>query len=151
MKFAGQEDFSQGQTDLWNKITDLEFIAGIIPDLERVEHVDSDQLICRVKPQFTFLRGTLQLTFDFLEREPPDHLKISVRGKKIGASLTMEIKITFTQTDQASRLCWEGEILKRTGLLKPLGASLVQGAAENIIVKMWSDFRQALAAENKSA
>lgn len=150
MKFSGQEDFSQEQADLWNKITDLEFIASIIPDLERVEQVDSDQLVCRVKPQFTFLRGTLQLTFDFLERKPPDHLKISVHGKKIGASLTMEIKIAFTQTDQGSRLCWECEILKRTGLLKPISASLVQGAAENILVKMWSDFRRALAAENKS-
>ena len=148
MRFVGQETFSQPQGEIWDKVSDLQFMAQLIPDLDRLEQVDSDQLLCRVKPKFAFLAGSLQLRFTVLERDPPNHLKISIVGKKIGAGLTLEVTVSLAM-DPLTCLTWEGQVQQRTGLLKPIGNSLIQGAAENIITTLWASFRQALSDENQ--
>ncbi len=149
MKFAGQETFSQPPSEIWEKVSDLQFMSRFIPDLDRLEEVDSDHLRCRVKPKFAFLTGSLQLQFTVLQRDQPNHLKISIVGKKIGAGLTLEVTLSLL-TDPQTCLNWEAEIQQRTGLLKPIGNSLIQGAAENIIVTLWTSFRQELSDDNQA-
>ena len=148
MKFAGQETFSQPPGEIWEKVSDLQFMSRFIPDLDRLEEVDSDHLRCRVKPKFAFLTGSLQLQFTVLQRDQPNHLKISIVGKKIGAGLTLEVTLSLV-TDPQTCLSWEAEIQQRTGLLKPIGNSLIQGAAENIIASLWTGFRQELSDDNQ--
>ena len=148
MRFVGQETFSQPQDKIWDKVSDLQFMSRFIPDLDRIEQVAADQLLCRVKPKFAFLTGSLQLRFTVLQRDPPNHLKISIVGKKIGAGLTLEVILSLA-TDSQTCLSWEAEIQQRTGLLKPIGNSLIQGAAENIIATLWTSFHQALSDETQ--
>ena len=150
MKFAGKETFSQPQSEIWDKVSDLQFMSQFIPDLDRIERVAADHLRCRVKPKFAFLTGTLQLEFTVLERERPNHLKISIVGKKIGAGLTLEVILSLATGPQTC-LSWEAEIQQRTGLLKPIGNSLIQGTAENIIAALWTGFRQELSDDNQAS
>ncbi len=142
MKFTGQETLPRQQDEVWGQLTDLAGMANIIPDLDRVQEVDADHLLCRVKPAFSFLAGSLQLDFSFLEREPESYLKILVVGKKIGAGLKLQITISLAQEKDTTCLNWEAEILERTGLLKPIGNSLLQAAAEKVIASTWTSFRQ---------
>jgi len=143
MKFTGQETFSQSQEEIWNKVSDLEFMSQFIPDLDRIEQVAPDRLHCRVKPSFAFLTGSLQLQFTVLQREQPKNLKVSIVGKKIGAGLKLAVNLSLV-TNAETCLDWEAEVQERTGLLKPIGTSLIQGAAENIITALWASFRQVL-------
>jgi len=149
MKFSGQETFPLPLDEVWEQLTDLASIARIIPDLERVEEVDSDHLLCRVKPAFAFLAGSLQLRFSFQERDPENQLKVLVVGKKIGAGLKLQITISLTQEKDRTCLDWEAEILERTGLLKPIGNSLLQATAEKVIASTWSGFRLAIMPADK--
>ena len=89
------------------------------------------------------------MQFTVLQRDQPNHLKISIVGKKIGAGLTLEVTLSLL-TDPQTCLNWEAEIQQRTGLLKPIGNSLIQGAAENIIVTLWTSFRQELSDDNQA-
>ena len=147
MRFAGQETFPQSQEEIWDKVSDLQFMSQFIPDLDRIEHVDSDQLQCRVKPSFAFLTGSLQLQFTVLHRDPPKNLKVSIVGKKIGAGLKLEVNLSLT-ANSGTCVNWEAEVQERTGLLKPIGNSLIQGAAENIISALWASFQQVLSEDN---
>ena len=40
MKFSGEEKFECDQSELWNRVTDMEFLSKIIPDLDHVETVE---------------------------------------------------------------------------------------------------------------
>jgi hypothetical protein len=42
-------------------------------------------------------------------------------------------------------------IVEREGLLKPVGQSLIQAAAQRVITNFWHQFRKILAEENRSA
>ncbi len=151
MNFTGEERFEAAQEQLWDRLTDMKFIANVIPDLERVEQVGSDKLICRVRPQFSFLSGSLRLTFEIMEADPPEHLKVRCRGKGIGASVDVETDIRLIQESDVTILDWNGVIAKREGLLKPVSTGLIQGAAQKVIGDFWIRFRNALGADSDSS
>ncbi len=150
MKFTGEERFEAVQERLWDRLTDMNFIANLIPDLERVEQVESDKMICRVRPRFSFFSGSLRLTFEIMKADSPEYLKVRCTGKGIGASVDIETDIRLIQESDVTILDWNGVIVKREGLLKPVSTGLIQGAAQKVIGDFWRRFRSALGADSDS-
>ena len=148
MKFSGQEIFPQSAAAIWTRLIDLESMARILPDMDRVEEVGSDLLRCRVNPAFSFLAGSLQLQFSLQEQDQEKYLKISVQAKKIGAGLKLEITLALVPDADGTCLSWEATILERNGLLKPISESLIRAAAEKVIARTWSGFHQAMSEES---
>lgn len=150
MKFTGEEQFDQAREEIWDRLTDMNFIANLIPDLQRVEQIESDKFVCRVRPKFGFMAGSLKLTFEIVEATPPEHLKVRCQGKGIGASIDVETEIRLVQESDVTKLDWMGVIGQRKGLLKPVSTGLIQGAAQKVIGDFWSKLRSALDADSDS-
>ena len=90
----------------------------------------------------TFLSGSLTLTFDIVEQSPPESATFRVHGKGVGASVLVETLVQLAAIDEGTRLTWASEVLERGGLLKPIGTSLIQGAANKITAQVWAEFRR---------
>ncbi len=115
MQFSGEEKFECDQSELWNRVTDMEFLSRIIPDLDRVESVEPKRLVCRVRPKFAFLSGSFKLTFETLAEDPPTHARLRISGKGIGSAMIIETALRLVAEDQCTRLTWEAEIVERDG------------------------------------
>jgi carbon monoxide dehydrogenase subunit G len=144
MHFAGTEQFDCSQAELWARLTDLAFVSRSIPDVDRVDRIDGTGFSCRVRPRFSFLTGTLDLTFELLEPIPQERLKVRSRGKGIGAAVVVEAELQLVPIDSGTELRWIGTIVSREGLLKPVSAGLLQGAAQRVITSFWQRFRDAV-------
>src|SRR5262249_4973343 len=125
--------------------TDLAFVSRTIPDVDRVDRIDESGFACRVRPRFSFLTGTLDLTFELLEPVPEQRLKVRSRGKGIGAAVVVEAALCLVPNAAGTELQWTGTIVSREGLLKPISAGLIQGAAQRVIDSFWQRFREAVA------
>jgi carbon monoxide dehydrogenase subunit G len=147
MNFAGIERFECNQAELWARLTDLAFVSRVIPDLARVDRIDSSGFACRVRPRFSFLTGSLDLTFELLEPLPPQRLKVRSRGKGIGAAVVVEAELLLAPAETGTELRWTGTIVAREGLLKPVSPALLQAAAQRVIDSFWKKFREAIAAD----
>ena len=145
MNFAGVEKFDCDQAELWARLTDMGFVSRAIPDVDRVLHVEQSSFSCRVRPRFSFLTGSLDLTFEITESEPEERLEVRSRGKGIGGAVVVESKLHLAAEGDGTILTWSGEIVSREGLLKPIGTGLIQGAAQRVIENFWKNFRDALA------
>lgn len=145
MNFSGSEQFACSQDQLWARLCDMDFMATVIPDVERVEKIEPTGFTCKVRPRLAFLTGSLQLAFSLVEQTPPERLVVRSRGKGIGAAIAVDIEIHLATIESGSELQWTGVIISREGLLKPVGTSLIQGAAERVIHNLWQRFRAALA------
>ena len=141
MKFSGSEHFDYPVETVFDEITDLNVTAKTLPGMERVERVDSKHLECRVRPKFSFLTGSMQMTFDILETNRPSSARMRVIGKGIGASLAIETSIHLTAEDAGTRLDWESEVTQMTGLVKALSRTLIEGAARRVVADSWAVFR----------
>jgi carbon monoxide dehydrogenase subunit G len=145
MQLCGDEPFSQSPDEVWRCLTDMQFMSVVIPDIDRVESIEQTGFVCRVRPRFSFFSGKVKLSFQLTSQEPPDKLKVEVHGKGIGGAILVEIGIRLEPTHEGTVVHWNGEIVKREGLFRPVGESLVAGAAGRIVDGLWSGFRHALA------
>lgn len=146
MNFAGSEQFACSQAELWSRLTDLAFVSQAIPDIDRVERLDAAGFVCRVRPRFSFLSGSLELAFELLDPQPPLRLKVRSRGKGIGAAVVVESELLLVPFEAGTELRWTGTIVSREGLLRPVSPGVVQGAAQRVIASFWEKFRAAVVA-----
>lgn len=146
MNFSGAEVFACGQAELWTRLTDMEFVSRVIPDVDRVDRIDGNGFACRVRPKFSFLTGSLDLVFELIDPAPQERLKVRSRGKGIGAAVVVEAEMHLAAVESGTELKWTGTIVSREGLLRPVSSALIQAAARRVIDNFWKRFREALAA-----
>jgi carbon monoxide dehydrogenase subunit G len=144
MNFSGTEHFHAPIETVFDKVTNLELTAKMLPGLDRVEKLEPTHLECRVKPTFSFLSGTMQMVFDLLEVNRPSMARMRVTGKNIGGSLVIETSVHLSQEEAATRLDWASQVVESKGLIKALSRTLIEGAAKKIVTDSWASFRKEL-------
>jgi len=149
MNFSGAEQFECSQTELWSRLADMAFVSKAIPDLDRLERIEPTGFSCRVRPRFSFLTGSLELVFELVEAAPHERLKVRSRGKGIGGAVVVESELQLSPAADGTEVKWTATIVSREGLLKPVSAGLIQGAAQRVIESFWKKFREALTAAGK--
>jgi len=150
MNFTGSEQFECSQAALWARLTDLPFVASVIPDVDRVERTDANGFACRVRPRLAFVTGSFDLAFELLERAPPERLKVRSHGKGIGSAVVVDADMQLVPIASGTELRWTGTIVSREGLLKPVSPALVQAAAQRVIESFWRRFRESLNIDRQS-
>jgi carbon monoxide dehydrogenase subunit G len=145
MNLSGYEHFDAPVETVFDQITNLEFTAKTVPGLERVEKLEPTHLECRVRPPFSFLTGGMQMVFDVLESNRPSSARMRVKGKGIGATVTIETAIRLSPEMDGTRLEWSSQVTEMGGLIKAVSRSLIEGAARRIVTDSWVMFRDHLA------
>jgi carbon monoxide dehydrogenase subunit G len=133
----GTENFAPPQDELWTRLTDLSFLLRCMPDLDTVIATEPTRIVFKVRPGFSFVRGTLEITLDLIESRRPDLARMRIVSKGVGSGVKLET--TFTLTDAAdssagrTRVAWSADIQEISGLLKPIGKSLIAAGARKVI------------------
>ena len=144
MNLSGFEHFDAPVETVYDQITNLEITAKTLPGMERVDKLSPTHLECRVKPPLGFLSGSMQMVFDVLEANRPTSARMRVKGKGIGASITIETSIKLSPEMEGTRLEWASQVTELGGLIKALSRSLIEGAAKKIVSDSWVTFRKHL-------
>ncbi len=143
-EFGGEESFASPPEHVYALLTDLDAMAGTIPDLVSSEKVDGRTLKCVVRPGFSFLRGTLKLTIQLAECLPSQQAAMNVEAQGIGVGMRVASELSIVPEDAGSRLLWRARVVERKGLLAAVSPSLIRGAADQVIRHTWSAVRKRL-------
>ena len=136
--FEGERIFALPPEQLWPKLRDAALLATCIPDATPHEGATRDQAVCTVRPGFSFMRGSLDVTIHVLGGEKPTTLKYSQHSKGIGSSSEVETSLTLSACEQGTKVQWRSEVKSMGGLLKALPSGLVRGAAQKVIEDGWA-------------
>ena len=145
VRFEGEKDFPQAPADLWAKLTDARFLAQCIPDVESVKegHADHAELVLR--PGFSFVRGTLDVSLRVLDAVSPTAARYVVTSKGIGSSADVEATVALAPEGTGTRVRWTAEVKTLGGLLKMVPSGLIRGAAQKVVQDAWTAVEQKLA------
>lgn len=134
---------------LFDALTDLDSLAASIPNLVSAEASDGRTLKCVVKPEFSFLRGTLKLAISLARVEPPVAATMNVSAQGIGAAMQIASELAVAPDGAGSRLDWRARIERASGLLSAVPGGLIKAAAEQTIRHGWQRIREKLGEEKQ--
>jgi carbon monoxide dehydrogenase subunit G len=138
LRFEGDKDFTLPPETLFVQLTDPAFLVKCLPDVESVTSVGPDEARLVLRPGFSFVRGTLEMTLRVLQRRAPADARIRMESRGIGTSSVVEATLALAPHGSGTRAHWVGEVKELGGLLKLVPSGLVRGAAQKIIGDVWN-------------
>ena len=146
IELAGVERFTQSAAEVWRRLSDLSFLAGAIPGLSSLASTSEDHVACKVKPGLSFLTGSLATTIDVRNRSEP-RLVLGIRSKGIGSMAAVTTTFEVSDAGEGTDVTWTATVDELGGLLKPVGAGLIEASAGKVIASAWEGFRTRLDAQ----
>lgn len=137
-QFEGDRDFALAPQALWEKLSDARFLVTCIPDVVSVARAEAAEAVCTIRPGFSFVRGTLELTLRVAEAVAGQSVRLSLLSKGMGNSSTVEAALALAPHDGGTRVHWVAQIKEMGGLLKMVPQGLVRGAAQKVVADAWS-------------
>ncbi len=144
LEFGGVEQFAAPPARLYGLLTDLNQMAGSIPDLVSAEQVDPTTMKCVVRPGFSFLRGTMRLTITLGECHPVSDAAMRVAAQGIGLGMEIASALHVVPEGAGSRLEWSAQVVELKGLISAVSPALIRGAADQVIRHAWASLRRQL-------
>jgi carbon monoxide dehydrogenase subunit G len=149
LKLSGDKDFRQSPAEAWPQLSDARFIVTCIPDVTEVSRAEPSLAEFKVRPGFSFVRGTLSMVLTVTEAREPISVAIRVIGKGIGSSSTVEAMSQLTPSAAGTHLHWQADIVDLGGLLKAVPQGLIQAAAQKVIADLWTMVETKLGSPSK--
>jgi carbon monoxide dehydrogenase subunit G len=142
--FEGDRSFTLPVADVYAKLGDASFLLSCLKDVEQVLETGVDRAQWKLRPRFSFIRTTLDITMDIVERVPTTSVKVKLYSKGIGASTTVISEMKFAQKDTATAVHWVADVTELTGLLKLVPKVLISSSAGKVIEETWAEIDKKL-------
>lgn len=133
LQFQGTERFVEPLAQVWSKLSDARFLIRCVPGVESQSKAESDHAECVLHPGFSFVRGTLQLSLQVLDRIPERSLRLLLHSKGIGSSSEVQCQLTLAEEGTGTRVDWTANIQSLGGLLKAIPQGLIKASAQKVI------------------
>lgn len=141
----GSTSIDAEKETVFNKLTDVKFIGGTLPDAEDVNIVDTTTLEAKLKVRVAVVTSTLKLRMSIAETEPTSRAKLLAEASGSGSHLT--ISSTFQLTgSRPTILSWSADA-EITGVMAGLGSSILKGFATKKVGEIFAGITKALEAE----
>lgn len=137
LHFEGDKEIAKAPGEAYAQLSDARFLARCLPGAESLSRVEPDVLTCVLRPGFSFVRGTLEVTLRVTEATPETTIRYQVHGKGIGSSNDVEASLTLTPHEQGTHIHWVAGVTQLGGLLKAVPRGLIQAAAQKVIDDLW--------------
>jgi carbon monoxide dehydrogenase subunit G len=137
LRFEGDRDFGLAPAEVGARLSDARFLVHCIPDAESIKETDATTATCVLRPGFSFVRGTLDVTLK-VEPDGSDRAKVLLHSKGVGSTSDVVATMTFAAHETGTRVHWSAEVTHLGGLLKLVPQGLVRGAAEKVINDVWA-------------
>ncbi len=144
LHFEGDQDLQQVPEQVWPRLSDARFLAGCMPGMEKLTIAEAERVVGTLRPGFAFVRGTLEITLEFADKQAPATARLTIQGKGIGSSSSIEARLALTPRAGGSRLHWVAEVTSLGGLLKAVPRGLIEGAARKVIADSLANLEKQL-------
>ena len=145
--FDGDELFPATPAELYPKLSDAGFLASCLPDAD-VSEATPDRAVWKLKPRLAFVAGAIETTLAVANRVPGEAVAVTVRGKGVGATSTVETALALRPADGGgTAVHWSADVTALTGLLKMVPKGLIQATARTVIQDVWAAVRAKIEGE----
>src|SRR4051812_34014330 len=101
LRFEGDRDFNLPPGQVHAKLGDARFLVECIPDVESVSVNEADRAELIIRPGFSFVRGTLEVTLQVADRTTTEpnggSTRVLLSSRGIGSSSEVEATLAVSE------------------------------------------------------
>jgi uncharacterized protein len=147
LRFEGDTDLPQPPAAVFARLSDARFLVQCIPGVEQIKKSEPAESTCILRPGFSFVRGTLEITMQVVEALEATTIRALAHARGIGSSNDVEAVLSFAPQDGGTRVHWTANVTNLAGLLRAIPQGLLRGAAQKVIADVWESVKVKLPGE----
>jgi carbon monoxide dehydrogenase subunit G len=146
-RFEGEKRFPLTAAEVWDKLADAAFLVQCVPGVESVRESSRESASFVIRPGFSFVRGTLEVSLRIIDPNPPRSFHLLIQSKGIGSSSKVTGVVTLASAENQTKVDWQAELAELGGLLKAVPPGLLKASAQKVIADVWSTAEAKLSAK----
>ena len=125
MRVAGERAFTAPREAVWRVLNDPASMAAMMPGVESFDVQDDRHWKANVKIPLGL--GALGMTMDMekIEEREPEFARLAIKGKGVGAILSMKTAFNLNEEDGGTKMGWEAEV-RIAGPVGSMGQRVLQ-------------------------
>jgi carbon monoxide dehydrogenase subunit G len=144
LHYDGSFDVASKKEDVFDFVVDPAKVTTIFPDVEDIRVIDQTKASLKAKVGISFIKGTLDVKLDIVEKSRPTFTKVIARGT--GMNSSVDLTGTFTLEDAeagGTRLKWTVDATI-SGLMVGVGSRLMDTAASKYMKQIIGNLQSKL-------
>jgi carbon monoxide dehydrogenase subunit G len=142
-RFQGEEIIDAPVEKVWEFISDPNKIGGCAPGVKKLEVTDEDHFNAEVKVGLGFLKGTVKVRYEALEKKPPEKLVLKMSGSGIGSQIDIKATVELKPENGRTKLAWFADVTV-SGMLAGLGGRYINDATYKNVSELFKCVKETL-------
>lgn len=139
MKLEGRQVIETPLAQAWERIIDPRVLRACTPGLEKLEARDPDHYDALLEVRLPALTGRFEGTIEYLERVPPERLRLRLSGKGPVGFVDGEVTLSLAEVDEGTSLQYVADV-QIGGQIARLGQRMISGVTREMAGQFFSSF-----------
>ena len=141
MRLEGRQVIETPLAQAWERIVDPRVLRACTPGLEKLEARDADHYDALLEVRMPALTGRFEGTLEYLERVPPERLRLRLSGKGPVGFVDAEVSLSLAQVDEGTCVQYVAEV-QIGGQVARLGQRMISGVTREMAGQFFSAFER---------
>ena len=125
MNVSGERTFAAPRQAVWDVLNDPASMAQTMPGVESFDVHDAERWTANVKIPLGLGGLKMKIDMDKTEEREPDYAKLNIKGKGVGAMLSMITSFELSEVGGGTAMKWEADV-KIAGPVGSMGQRVLQ-------------------------
>ena len=141
MRLEGKQVVELPVQQVWERLNDSRVLRACTPGLEKLEARDADHFDAVLEVKLPAITGRFEGTLEFLERVPPERVKLRLAGKGPVGFVDGEVTLSLAAVDEGTSVAYVADV-QVGGQVARLGQRMISGVTREMAGQFFSAFER---------
>jgi len=137
VRLEGRQLIETPLAQAWERIVDPRVLRACTPGLEKLEARDADHYDALLEVRMPALTGRFEGTLEYLERVPPQRLRLRLSGKGSVGFVDGEVTLSLSEVDEGTSVQYVADV-QIGGQVARLGQRMISGVTREMAGQFFS-------------